>query len=422
VKKTTFRLSIGFFLIALFLLPGLKPISLGAFDFGLITNQYAAYGHKGTTGENASTENDVTYQADILPRLSFLIGNSGEFFLSAGLTLGYEDQFYYVPELLRTEMALRFGSSGIRFGRIPYADPLSFIASGLFDGAQFYHNSKAGIFSIGAWYTGLLYKKTAYITMTQKDQALYDDALNYGDFSGTYFAPPRLLASLDWEHPSIAELFSLKIAATGQVDLSAGEEKYHSQYLTLKVGIPVQSFLFELGGSAQASQSTLSAENENNQFAMAYAWSFGIFWTLPTRFSSQLSLTGNFAGGRTDDFLRAFVPITTKTFGNILEAKLTGLSVVELNYTARVAEAFGTSLQAMCFVRNDLGTYKGYPLDGDDKGGYILGTEIFARMVWSPVSDLQLNLGGGAFLPSLGNASDANPMWRVELTAILALF
>jgi len=402
--------------LALLLLSGLKPVSLGAFDFGLITNQYTAYGNKGTE------ENDFTWQGDILPRVSFLIGESGEFFLSGGLTLGYEEEFYYVPELLRTELALRFGKNSIKAGRISYADPLSFVASGLFDGVQFSHHSTAGTFSVGAWYTGLLYKKTAYITMTEKDQDLYDSALDYGDFYNTYFAPPRVLASLDWGHPSIAELFSLKISATGQLDLSDGDEKYHSQYLTLKAGIPVQNFLIELGGSVQASQSTLPAEDENNQFAMAYAWSLGIFWTLPARFDSRLALTGNFAGGRTDNFLRAFVPVTTRTYGNILEAKLSGLTVVELNYTARLAEAFGTSLQAMCFVRNDLGTYKEYPLDSEDKGGYILGTELFARVVWSPVSDLQFNLGGGAFLPSLGNVSDGDPMWRVELTAILALF
>jgi len=413
VKQTSLKLSAAFFLLLLL------PVSLGAFDFGLVANLYGEYGSKETTEENAAAENALIWQADILPRLSFLIGESGEFLLSAGFTFGYENELYYVPELLQTELTLRFGRSGIRAGRVPYADPLSFIASGLFDGLQFYHNSKAGIFNAGAWYTGLLYKKTAYITMTQKDQDRYDSSLNYGDFFNTYFAPPRLLASLDWEHPSIAERFSLKAAVTGQIDLCDGEEKYHSQYLTVKAGIPVQSFLFELGGSVQAAQ-TAAADDMN--FNIAFAWNLGIFWTLPVRFNSRLALTGTFAGGMADDLIHAFVPITTKTFGTILEAKLPGLSVIELNYSARLAETFGMGLEALCFVRNDLGTYTGYPLDGEDKEGYILGTEFFARLVWSPVSDLQFNLGGGAFLPSLGNVSDKNPLWRVELSAIIALF
>jgi len=391
----------------------LLPVSLFAFDFGLITNQYAGYGYSG------GDENYFQYQADILPRFSSLIGDSGEFIISAGMTLGVEDGFYYVPELLRTEISLRFGNGAIKAGRISYTDPLTFIASGLFDGVQFSHYSKAGIFSVGAWYTGLLFKKTANITMTAGDWAKYDSALDYGDFFNTYFAPPRLLASLDWEHPSVAELFSLKAAITGQIDLSDGNEKYHSQYLTLKAGIPVKSFLFELGGSLEAAQ---TAWEDETQFTMAFAWDLGIFWTLPASFNSRLSLTGRFAGGRVDDFMGAFVPVTTKVFGDVLQAKLSGLSVLGLNYTARVNRILGTSLTASCFIRNDLGTYDGYPVIAEENDGYFLGTEFFARLVWSPVSDIQLNFGGGAFLPSLGDVSDEKARWRIELTAVLAIY
>jgi len=394
-----------FFLILIFL----PPLSLFAFDFGIITNQYVGFGNHG------GGENQFKYQADILPRFSFLIGDTGEFFLSAGMTLGVENEFYYVPELLRTEFSMRFDSIGIiKAGRIPYADPLSFIANGLFDGAKFSHNNAAGNFSIGAWYTGLLYKKTANITMTQKDQELYDSVLDYGNFFDTYFAPPRLLISLDWEHPSIGELVSLKVAVTGQFELSDGDEKFHSQYLTLKASFPVKSFLFELGGSMQASQS--------DAFAIAFAWNVGVFWTLPTSFSSRLSFTGNFAGGRTDDVVRAFVPITTKFYGNILKAKLSGLTVLDLNYTARISREFGTSISALYFIRNDLGTYKDYPVSSSGSNGYFLGAELFALLIWSPFSDLQLNLGGGAFLPSLGDVSDEKTRWRIELTAVVGLY
>jgi len=403
----------------------LLPISLFAFDFGLITNQYIGYGNSG------GDENYFKYQGDILPRISFLIGDSGELFLSAGMTLGYEEEFFYVPELLRTEFSMRFGSSRIKAGRFTYSDPLSFIANGLFDGLQFTHNSNAGNFSVGAWYTGLLYKKNANITMTGNDQAIYDSVLDYNDFFDTYFAPPRLLASLNWEHPSIAELLSLKIALAGQIDLTDKDEKYHSEYFILKAGIPVKSFLIELGGSLELSQSTLPAalpeEAEDNQLAMAFAWSLGLFWTLPTSFNSRLSLVGNFAGGRTDDFIRAFVPVTTETFGNLLEAKLSGLTAIDLNYTARINRFLGTSLTASYFIRNDLGTFKGYPIigaaDGTEDDKYFLGAELYARLIWSPTSDLQLNLGGGAFIPSLGDAApDEKARWRVELTAVLALF
>jgi len=396
----------------LLLLAGFGPASLFAFDFGLITNQYAAYGN--SDGDQGA----IKYQGDLLPRFSLPLGDAGELFVSGGMTLGMENGIYYVPEILRTEFSLRFGSSVIKVGRMNYADPFAFIASGLFDGVQYTLYSKAGIINFGAWYTGLLYKKNAGITMTESDQKIYDSVLDYKNFSTTYFAPKRILASLDWEHPSIAELFSLKAALTGQLDLSKGDDKYHSQYLTLKAGIPIKRFLLELGGSVEAAQSAA----EKAALNMAFAWSLGLFWNLPTSYHSRLSLTGNGAGGRINDFMTAFVPVTGNFYGDILQAKLSGLTVVKVDYTARFVKKFGTSLQASCFVRNDLGTYTSYPIGVEDKGGYILGTELFGRLVWSPVSDLQLTAGGGAFLPFLGNASDEKARWRAELTAIIALF
>jgi len=398
-----------FLLLAVFTL----PVSIAAFDFGLVVNQNFGYGNRG------KSEEKFDYQADILPRFSFLIGDNGEFYLSAGMTLGYEDEFTYVPELLRTGFSMRFGNSVIKAGRIPYADPLSFIASGLFDGVQFSHNGGTGSFNIGAWYTGLLYKKNANITMTANDQARYYSAVDYGDFYNTYFAPPRMLAAVGWEHPSIGEFLRFKASVIGQFDLIDADVKYHSQYFILKAGIPVKSLLFELGGSLELAQTVLADESS---FNIAFAGDFGVFWTLPSSFSSRLSFTGTIAGGRVDDVVGAFVPVTTKYYGSIFEQKMSGLSVLNLNYSARIAGALGTSVSMSYFVRNDLGTYKGYPLSGSGSDGYFLGAEFFARVIWSPVSDLQLNLGGGAFLPAMGDAApDANPQWRIELTAILAV-
>jgi len=395
------------FCLILCLLTGLA--SLAAFDFGLITNQYVDYGYE--DGEK------FEYKADILPRFSFLVGENGEFLLSAGITLGTDDGFYYILELLRTELTMRFGGSSIKAGRIYYADPLSFIAGGLFDGLQFSHNTPTGIFSAGVWYTGLLYKETANITMTANDMAIYKSALNYDDLANTYFAPKRVLASMDWGHPSVAERFSLKTALAGQIDLSDADEKLHSQYLTIKTSIPVKRFSFDLGGSIEIVE---TATEDKTQFNMAFAGDLGIFWTLPAIFHSRLSFGGHFAGGRVDDFIGAFVPVTTKVFGNIFQPKLSGLTILDLNYTARLSRVIGANLSALHFIRNDLGTFNDYPIKGSSDN-YFLGTEFFGRLIWSPFSDWQFNFGGGAFLPSLGDVSDEKPQWRVELTAVFAI-
>jgi len=394
----------------------LSALPLRAVDFGLITNHYVEFGGNGSDAENQSFK----YQSDILPRLSFLVGGTGEGIVSAGVTLGWDDKFYVVPELLRTELSMRFNNNRIKFGRISYADPLGFIASGLFDGVQFSHYSTMGTFNVGAWYTGLLYKKNANITMTGRDQARYDEALDFNRFSDTYFASRRLLASFDWEHPSLAELIILKAALTGQADLSNEDTQYHSEYLTLKAGIPIKQYLFEVGGSLEIAQAVADDEQDNT---VAFALSMGVFWTLPTSFHSRLSLTGNIAGGRVNDndAVGAFVPITTTLYGDVLQAKLSGITALGLQYTARLRRDMGASLSVSHFVRNDTETYRAYPVRSDTDSGYALGTELFGRFIWSPLSDLQVNIGGGSFLPALGNvAQDAKAQWLFELAVIIA--
>jgi hypothetical protein len=383
--------------------------------------------------EAAPSPGGFEYQASLLPYFSMLFGDSSELYISAGFSLIVEDNVYFVPELLRTEYSYHSGNWRIRAGRIPYADPLDFIATGLFDGARFTYNTKMGNLGIGAWYTGLLYKKSANITMTTEDQASWNTPLDYGDFSNTYFASRRFLASLDWEHSSVAELLNLKAAITIQADLSGRDEKYHSQYFTVEAAMPFKSFGFELGGSLETSQfkwitivaeGTDLAETVDDQTNnVAFAWDFGVFWTLPTSFNSRLSLTGLFAGGNTGGTVGAFVPITGHLYGNVIQAKLSGISILSLDYTARFIENLETSLGVSYFVRNDLGTYLAWPINYADNTGYFLGPELFIRLDWNPVSDVQLSFGGGVFLPGMGNVNpDTQPKWHAELTAVITIY
>lgn len=399
----------------------LLPVFLFAVDFGFMTSQYASFGNPDVE------ENKFTYKGIFYPRFSSPVGKSGDFSMTAGLTLGAENGFYCVPELLRTEFMLRFGAGGLRVGRMFYSDPVSFVASGLFDGAQYYFISKAGTLSAGVWYTGLLYKETANITMTQSDLQNFNAAIDYGEFADTYFAPPRLLASIDWEHPAIAGQISLKTALTAQFDLSDNDDKLHSQYLTMKAGLTVKKFIFEFGYSLETAQNQgVSAEEEDESvFTIAFAWDAGVYWMLPTPFTSRLSFNGHFAGGRAagNDTVYAFTPVTVKYYGDIFKQKMSGLTVLNLNYTARIASALSASAVVSHFVRNDLGTFSGYPVNAEENGGFSLGTEFFARLIWSPFSDFQVNFGGGAFLPALGSAGpDEKAQWKIELTAVLSIY
>jgi len=403
----------------LFILPlmFMLPAVLGAVDFSFITNQYAEAGNQ-NTGESKFNE----YRADFLPGFSFLLGDTGNFTLSAKISVIRQDELLWIPELQRTEFSWRWSNAGLRVGRMNYSDPLGLIASGLFDGVQFEHNSKAGIFSIGAWYTGLLYKKTAYIIMKPEEQKAFSIPVDLADMN-TYFASRRLLVSLDWEHLSVAQLLHLNAAITAQVDLPGdssddpNEEKYNSQYVTLKAIIPVNSFTFEFGGSLEIA--------EEEDITTGLAGDLGVFWKMPSDFNSRLSLTGYFNSGITEGIVKNFVPLTNKPYGDILKLKFPGITILGMSYSALFVPAFGITLNASHFVRNDFVTYKGYPLNTGKKDTYgvFLGTEFFAQLVWSPSSDLQINLEGGAFFPSLGNAAPGEkPQWRTDLSVIFALY
>ena len=396
----------------------LLPSSLGAFDFGLLLDQYAAF------GSYTDDSKFFDYRAGLVPRLSHYFNDKSGFFVAGSMTFGYKNKEFYVPviELLRTEFSYNSGSLGLKIGRFHYSDPLSIIADSLYDGVQVSYGTSVGRFSLGAWYTGFLYKKNAHIVMLDgqsgEEQIKYDAPLKYSDFSKTYFAPKRMLAALDWEHLSLFDFLQVQAAALGQIDVSGSDNKLHSQYFILSAGVPVKSFLFEAGGSFEAIQ--LKGAKPRNYFALT--GKLGINWTLPTKFHSRLSLTGHYASGE-NNYFGAFKPVTTKSFGEMLQAKMTNIMFLDLSYSMRINKSVGANITAAYFRRNDSITYNTFYIGSGNDGKKNLGGEIFARVIWSPFSDLNLNFGGGAFIPAMGDVwKDEKPRWRFDLSAILALY
>jgi len=392
------------------------PVSLSAYDFGILLNL------NGGIGNISSQDPAFDFKIDLAPRFSTLIGDNGEFILTAGFSFGKDgESLFYIPELLRTEFSMRFGNSGIRVGRINYSDPLSFIVNGLFDGLQYSYNSRLGSFRVGAWYTGFQYKKRANIKMSDVDNANFLMPINYSNFFNTYFASKRIFASIGWEHPSIGEKVHLNTAIIGQIDLNdidLNTTKCHSEYVIIKAGIPISNFLMEFGGSVEF----IEIVAETNKFNIAFAGEIGLFMLFPSKFNSRLSFKGTIASGQTDVGIGAFNPITAKEYGYILKANIPGLTVLSLNYSSKFSKTISGSFTASYFVRNDLGTFNSYPVN-KSSSGYFLGPEASAQITWGPFSDLQLSLGGGVFFPFLGDAgTDEKIKWRVDLTVIMSIF
>ena len=380
-----------------------------AVDFGLILDQNADYGGYGKGGS-------FGYSGSLIPRFSALLGESADFYLSAGIRAGYaeNDKWRFVPELLRTELKYFTGNLEFMAGRIYHSDPLGFIADGLFDGARLSMEGEAGTFSLGAFYTGFLYKNRANIIMTEGDREIYIRDFDFADFTNTYFAPRRVVSSLGWDRLGLAGSLRASAALIAQFDLS-GDTPMHSQYLAAKVSYP-GLFGFDAGG-------TLELIEEEGDLGMALAAELGLYLTPSTQLPQRLSLLGRYSsGGLEGNQIIAFKPVTTKAQGEIFKVGLSGISLVSLDYIIQPISAFSMGVTSTYFIRSDLETYGGYPLS-IESDGYILGNEFFSRLLWSPWSDLQLNLGGGFFLPSLGNANpDADVSWRVELNVIISFF
>jgi len=396
IKKTRLFLLCTLFFALCSLLPAL--------DFGLLLNQEAGYG--GLAGKEI-----FDYSVGVVPRLSGLIGKSGDFIISAGFEADYRDGWGFVPELLRTELSFHPGNFAFEIGRMYHSDPLGFVAEGLFDGVKLAYNSEFGTFSAGAWYTGLLYKKRVNVELTAEEQEANNAPLDYKDMLGTYFAPKRFLGALSWEHLGMA--VQTRFSILGQFDFF-GDNPLNSQYAAVKLTLPVKGFSLDVGGCFEL------IEN-NDKFGMAMAAEAEMAFAFQAKLKNRLSIFARYATGHDEDSpFDVFSPVTTKSQGDVLRVRLAGVSILSLDYVVRFHPTFSAGLTNTYFIRNDSRTYS--YLTPTNSKGIFLGDEVFARFLWSPASDLQINLGGGIFLPSLGNvAPNEKNFWRIEINAIFSL-
>jgi hypothetical protein len=381
-------------------------VCLNAIDTGLILDQYAKHGRE------QGQDKYFDYQLSLIPRLS-VMGENTDLFVSGALSLGYEEDFYYIHEILRTEFSILFNSAKLEIGRMEYSAPFEYLASSLFDGFQFTYNTAFGAFSAGAWYTGFLYKRNAVILMTDEDFNSYAEPVEYKRLSQTYFASRRAVGALSWEHPAVAQKFRVEAALMAQIDFNGDEDAYlNSQYVTAKIGVPVKSLLFEAGGALQLAQT----ENGSRTGAAAEA---GVFWTPPSSFPSRLSFSGYFSSGDSESGLKSFTPVNTRAFGEVLSIMHSGFSAVSLGIAARLHRTFSVNLNSSIILPSLFGDYTNYVNGTAEDKDYFLGGEFYSSLVWSPASDLQFNLGSGIglFRPEM-----VEPSWHVKLSITRSLY
>jgi hypothetical protein len=404
-----------FTIFALYMAFLINSLALYAVDFGLVYTQNGDVKVSDFDFENI----DNGISGVLTPRFSALLGDTGDLYVSAAVN--YETApnsgapLAIIPELTRTDFAFNLGYAALKIGRMFYSDPLGLIANNLFDGAQVSFITDMGNFRAGGWYTGFLYKKRAIITMKDNELKSASVKADNNDFINTYFAPSRVLAALEYSHPSLAGFIGLNISLLTQFDM--GNDKLNSQYFTAALSVPGNNLIFNLGGCFEFIE-------YKNEAIPAFAGDIGLTFILPSMLEKHIKLSGRYSSGVSEDkTYGAFLPLTTVSQGEILEAKFSGLSLLCAEFTGRLSMPLSASMAFTYFIRNDLGTYKAYPAIGGAPDAFLLGGEIFGRLICNISTGIRLNFGTGIFLPSLGDVNpDGAMLWRSNLNLVISIF
>jgi hypothetical protein len=361
---------------------------------------------------------DLEYTGTAVPWFAAPLGDRGDLYLSGGISAEYlAEEWKPVPELYRSSIEYRFDSGPrLQAGRLSRREPLGLVMGGLFDGFALDLDIGKTKASAGAFYTGLLYKKTASIVMSPGDYAVYDE-------QDRCFASRRLVFTLDWEIPALFHGGGkLDLGIIGQFDLNKrdpqidGDTKIHSQYALAGFTLPfLDYFNAELGTLLGV------VEEESPGAGFCFALSGGLAWLPPGGVNDRLSLNMFFSSGAWNSRLRAFLPINTITRGKVLRPKISGLALAEGEYIARLRDSLSAEVSAAYFFRTDTHSYRDPDID-EASLSPLLGGEVSGGLTWAPVSDVSFTLGGGAFFPQSGRAfaAGAPARWRVSLETILS--
>jgi hypothetical protein len=386
--------------------------SVTAADFGLILSGTGEY-VSDTGGEGFG------FTGSFSPWFSTVLGEKMSFYLSGKAAFEYEHDkkdWKWPPlfELDRTELSFHPARTiYLSLGRQRYRDSGGMIAAGFFDGLSGSFSLGWARLSLGAFYTGFLYKETADILMTAEDLESYSKPLDYGA-PDTYFASRRVLLPLDIEFPDLASRLSLAFTLLAQIDVNDAST-LHTQYVETQFGIDVVDTLrLVLTGIGAL------AENEGEDVRGHLAAAFGLNWELPGSLTDMFTAEFRWGSGVVNDAIGSFTPVSGTAQGTVFTPTLQGLMKAGAAYTARLHRIVSLSAEAAVFWRTDVETFKDVELDGASKNRF-LGTEAGGSLIVAPQSALRLTAGGGAFFPGGAFVENAAVRWKINMGIILSL-
>jgi hypothetical protein len=258
----------------------------------------------------------------------------------------------------------------------------------------------------GAFFTGLLYKKTAGIVMTPSDKTAYLD-------KDHYFASRRLLFSAGVDFPALTPQSSLAANVLAQFDVNGNATSLHTQYLSAK-------YTFLILESLSLNGAVVLGLAENPDVSFQFAFAAGADWEVPGALRDILQGEIRWSNGVVNN-KAAFTPVSGIYQGQVFRPQLPGLMTVRGKYITRFHENFSASAETRYFIRTDGETQMGIKYPPSSKR--FLGGELYGALTWAPVSDLKATLGGGFFFPGMGDVftSNAPAWWKLAVGVTLSL-
>ncbi|WP_010263977.1 hypothetical protein [Treponema primitia] len=378
-------------------------------DFGVVLSAAPEYNSDGDT--------PFTLTGALSPWVSALFSPTLSLYVSAAAQLEYTDDGInpVVVELDRTELNWRpVPSTFFQLGRQQFMDGVGLVAAGLFDGLQGSLSLGRARLSLGAFYTGFLYKDRAKIFITNHDSELYNRELDYGDLK-TYFASRRVFIPITAEFPDFTPRSSLGLNLAAQFDVNDEDENFlHSQYLEFYYRTDPVEFL-------HLSFAAVTEFVEDTDLRMGFSALAGADWELPTALQDLLALQLRWSSGRMNDTIGPYLPVNRIAVGEIFSPGLTGLMYLKAAYTARLHKTLSAEAGTGYFVRTDVETLGDKDLDPDSDSRF-LGGELFGSLAWAPQSALRLTAGGGVFFPEWGGAfvSGAGLRWKASMGVMVS--
>ncbi len=307
----------------------------------------------------------------------------------------------------------------IEGGRIFFSDPTGMVLSHTSDGisVNILYPGVRMLFAGG--YTGLLLNPSSDIRMTSIDMS--EENIEIED---NFFGPKKMFLQSTITIPELWWLDSMSFFALAVFDMRDESEGavMNSQYIGLHSNRSYSRNLYQdLFFIIQSAQ--LKVPDVEDRNALGLLFGLRLRYLKENFYGScfQFRLLAAPPDVSIDDFVDVpfgvlgFVPMNQPSLGNSVSPTLSGLGMLEFNYSFRPFyesdSETAASIQPFAAARGYFRTYSVSVdwIDTDPESDAVfIGTEFEAGLVWRVFSDLGLEINGAYFLPSTGSIGAAS--------------